>query len=573
MKNLLKKIRGNKKAMWIALGALALVIVGTGALYGMLSAEKTPTLPAMAQPLSDSFYEDGVVRASARSVVSADISAKVISIEAREGQSVQPGDILLVLDSADLEAQRALLAADRDAVLAGWEQSREQARQQIQALQAQRSAYNTEDSSRLYDAQIALLDHSMDPDERDSVAWSYLQMIRVTEQRMGVAGSDATLASLHTQLDAAKMQQLTVKSQLEQYEQQVASQIAELDLKKTTDFANAAIYQAMIDDLNVNLAATQASYTDMQAAADAQVTRLQNAISAGGDSYEAHLATKSELTALWEQYNLFLTNTKAQILALTAQQEQAVAASRSASSARSSLGDQIDLLEQSLTDESGTASYYSAQLARAEASLSDLDRKLAAAAIAAPRAGVVGAILAKEGEYIAAGSPITEVVDQSELTVECMLLTEDADSVRPGMRAAVIWERRDGDAEYPCTVEEVSALAVEGMSAIGLTEQRVKVTLRPDFSGASSYPGDGFQVRVRFITQEITAIAVPRAAVLETEHGDAVFVVRGGRAVLVPVTLGLEAGDAIAVLSGLSEEDIVVEDPKAAGIKEGDAVR
>ena len=87
------------------------------------------------------FGEDGIVRADIRSVVSADLSGKVTEVRVREGQSVKKGDVLLVLDTADLVAERKRTAADRAAILASWEQTRDQAKQQIAGIEAQRAAY------------------------------------------------------------------------------------------------------------------------------------------------------------------------------------------------------------------------------------------------------------------------------------------------------------------------------------------------------------------------------------------------------------------------------------------------
>lgn len=551
----------NKTFRLIAIG-LVVVLLGASAAYNAFAPKAVPALAASVQQLSDNFYEDGVVRAKARSIVSADITGKVQSVAAQEGQQVQKGDILCTLDTAELEAERALAQAERDSVLASWEQGREQIKQQIAGLKAQRSSYSTADVSNIYDQQIQLLDLSMDPTKGNSVAWSFQQMINAAQYRMRYVGEDQSAATaLRSQLEAAKTQQLSIENQKAQFKAQLIIQL--------TQVASDPVATA---DLTANGALVEASYDKMLSAASAQITHLQAQLSMDTGSYSNELALQSEINTLQEQYNAFLYNTKAQILALTAQQEQAAVAGKSASSARGAINDQIDLLNESMNSDSGTASYYATQLSRVDASLAELDRRISLATVVSPMDGVCGAMDVKEGQYISAGSVLTEIVNPEALQVECMLLTEDADSVRPGMRASIIWERRDGDVSYPCTVLSVSTLAVDYVSAVGLLEQRVKAILQPDFTG-QTHPGDGFQVRVQFTTEEAVAIAVPRSAVIQSSKGDAVFVLRDNVAVLVPVSLGLESGNMVAVLSGLTEQDIVIENPKAENVQEGKAFK
>ena len=583
----LSALWSNKKLRYISLAVAALTVAGTA--MTLSSGKNVAVTPAAPQLLEDSFWEDGVVRAETRSMVSADLSGKVISVHVREGQAVKSGDVLLVLDTGDLEAERKRLSADRAAVMAGWEQTRDQVKQQIAGIEAQRAAYGTADTSRALGDQIELLDWSLDPDSKNSIAWLYENMLDSTEAQYGYVNSrlkeasgltSAEVQALEAQLEAAQIQRETIALQQAQAEAQREEQISELESKKADavaagDTDETARLQALIDSLD----ATDGSYADMLRIADEQIARLQEDLGDARDATPQAVETRktqlltleNQRSALEEQYNLYILNTQAQVLSLMAQQEQAAAAVSSEKKVKNALGEQIDLLEHAMQNDSSTASYYEAQIEKIDASLEDLDRKIALATVTAPNNGIVGALNITQGQYLQAGTSITEVVDPSSLRVECMLLTDDANSVSKETPARIVWERRDGDITYTGDVRTISSLAVNSISAIGLNEQRVKTILMPAFDG-TEHPGDGYQVRVAFTTASQTALSVPQSAVIPTDAGDAVYVVMDKRAVLTPVTLGMESGDMVAVLSGLAEGDIVVRNPETGGIKEGDAV-
>ncbi len=577
----------NKKLRYVSLAVTALAVAG--AAMTLTSGKNVAVTPVTPQLLEDSFWEDGVVRAQTRSVVSADLSGKVISVRVREGQTVKSGDVLLVLDTGDLQAERKRLSADRATVMAGWEQTRDQVKQQIAGIEAQRAAYGTADTSRALGEQIELLDWSLDPGAKNSVAWLYENMLDTTDAQYSYVNSrlkeasgltSAEVQALESQLEAAQIQRETIALQQAQAEAQREQQISELESKKADavtagDTEEADRLQALIDSLD----ATDGSYAEMLRIADEQVARLEEDLDDARDATPQAvetretqlLALENEHSALKEQYNLYILNTQTQILSLMAQQEQAAGAVSSEKKVKNALGEQIDLLEQSMQNDSSTASYYEAQIEKIDASLEDLDRKIALATVTAPNDGIVGALDITQGQYLQAGTTITEVVDPSSLRVECMLLTDDANSVSKETPARIVWERRNGDIAYTGDVQTISSLAVNSISAIGLNEQRVKTILMPAFDGAD-HPGDGYQVRIAFTTASQTALAVPQSAVIQTDAGDAVYVVKEKKAVLAPVTLGMESEDMVAVLDGLAEGDIVIRSPETDGIKEGDTV-
>ncbi len=174
----------------------------------------------------------------------------------------------------------------------------------------------------------------------------------------------------------------------------------------------------------------------------------------------------------------------------------------------------------------------------------------------AVRAPVAGRVLkvaqASEGP-VALGTPLVELGDIARLEVVAELLTADALRAVPG--SAVRIERWGGDGVLEGQVRRVEPAAFTKVSALGVEEQRVRVLI-----DLTSPPerwrslGDGFRVGVRIVTRALPKVVkVPVSAVFpRPEGGNAVFVIDGGRARLVPVQLGARNGQEAWIESGVA---------------------
>lgn len=186
-------------------------------------------------------------------------------------------------------------------------------------------------------------------------------------------------------------------------------------------------------------------------------------------------------------------------------------------------------------------------------------------AVRAPIAGrVLKVAQASEGP-VALGAPLVELGDTARLEVVAELLTADALRAAPG--SAVRIERWGGDGVLEGCVRLVEPAAFTKVSALGVEEQRVRVLIdlvSPAQRWASL--GDGFRVGVRIVTRSLPKVLkVPVSAVFpRPEGGDAVFVVEGGRARLVPVQLGARNGQEAWIESGLAAGAQVIVYPPPA---------
>jgi len=187
----------------------------------------------------------------------------------------------------------------------------------------------------------------------------------------------------------------------------------------------------------------------------------------------------------------------------------------------------------------------------------------AAAAPAAPAAptqagpGVDPAV--PLGGKVGAGTAVLTVVDVSELGLLAEVDETDVLLVQPGVPASVELDAAPG-ARYEATVSSIDIMP--STSVRGGVSYRARLKL-----GAGKY-GDGrvaptprpgmnavAHLEVRSIRDTVT---VPAAAVFNAGGKDAVWLVRNGKAVQAPVTVGVAGQDRVQVLSGISDGDKLV---------------
>lgn len=234
-----------------------------------------------------------------------------------------------------------------------------------------------------------------------------------------------------------------------------------------------------------------------------------------------------------------------------------------------------------------------AELARAEAQLMDAGPEAQAEAssnnhqepmtLFAPIDGQVLRVLHQSETPVAAGTPILEIGDiEQDLMVEVALVSSDALRINVGdMVALDAW---GGSDNLEGRVARIEPIAVTKVSALGVEEQRVRVTIDL-LSGAEARPGlgHGYRLKVRIITwQDQDALIVPAAALFREDGGWAVLAATpaeekswSGQSVLRldkrSVDLVANNGLNAALASGLTEGEQVVIYPDK-DLEDGQAV-
>jgi HlyD family secretion protein len=176
--------------------------------------------------------------------------------------------------------------------------------------------------------------------------------------------------------------------------------------------------------------------------------------------------------------------------------------------------------------------------------VASLKQRVAELNVRSPVDGMVANLAQPQKTVVPANAALLTVVDLTAFEIEFQVAESYAGAIKPGMNAEITIEGRT----VPGTV-----------TAISPEVRQSQVTGRVKFNGGQP-PGlrQNERTAVRIVLDE-------RDQVLKFERGPfideatrAVYVVRGGRALRVPVTLGAASVGEIEVLSGLAAGDQVV---------------
>lgn len=187
-------------------------------------------------------------------------------------------------------------------------------------------------------------------------------------------------------------------------------------------------------------------------------------------------------------------------------------------------------------------------------------------------AGQVLRVLQESEAVVAAGTPLVEIADPSDLEVIVDALTTEAVGVVPG--AHVSFERWGGTATLTGQVRRVEPGAFTKISALGVEEQRVRVVIDlVSPRDARARLGDGFRVDARIeIARVENAVLVPVGALFRRGADWAVFVRDAGIARERAVAVARRGDRQAVVDAGLTPGETVVLFPPT-GLRDGAPTR
>jgi HlyD family secretion protein len=163
------------------------------------------------------------------------------------------------------------------------------------------------------------------------------------------------------------------------------------------------------------------------------------------------------------------------------------------------------------------------------------------------------------GARVSAGTTILTVVDLTEPGLLAEVDETDVLLVTAGIKASVELDAAPG-ARYEATVRSVDLLP--SASAQGGVSYRARLALTAGkFADgrAAPAPRPGMSAVAHLeVRSAAGAVVVPAAAVFNADGRDSVWVVRGGRAERVPVTVGVSGEDLVQVTNGVGEGERVV---------------
>ncbi|MEM7774503.1 MAG: efflux RND transporter periplasmic adaptor subunit [Pseudomonadota bacterium] len=198
-----------------------------------------------------------------------------------------------------------------------------------------------------------------------------------------------------------------------------------------------------------------------------------------------------------------------------------------------------------------------AELTRARASVESSQSAIARAkyqlnhaVITAPVSGTVITRSAQPGNYIRVGDPVATLLDVSQLEISADVPVNLLSGMRPGVKLA--------GATINGVALETTVRAVIPVEE--LTTQTRTVRFTADFSKLDP----AVIARGKSIALDVPAskprvvTAVPKDALVQAGDGWVVFVVKDGKAMRRPITIGSAAGRSIEVKSGLEVDELVV---------------
>jgi len=183
--------------------------------------------------------------------------------------------------------------------------------------------------------------------------------------------------------------------------------------------------------------------------------------------------------------------------------------------------------------------------------------------VSAPADGVVNALSVGLGERFAANAPLLSFTPAHALVAQLGVQPEDGAQLHTGMPVQL-------RSVYGDRAGFVGTLRMIGQSIDPQTHLLDAQVELPAEAGAALVAGAALEAQIR--TADVSAWAVPRAAVLHDEHGDYLFQVVHGHAKRVAVTLRSPEGDPVGVQGPLDAQSKVIV-LGAYELADGDAVR
>jgi len=217
-----------------------------------------------------------------------------------------------------------------------------------------------------------------------------------------------------------------------------------------------------------------------------------------------------------------------------------------------------------------------AELKRADATIAYAKFNVEQCTIRSPINGIVLKKYREQGDTInfggaiQAGGGTTDIVqlaDTADMRVEVDINQSDIAKIAIGTPATIVPDAHP-DHAFDATVVKIYPAADRQKGTVKIEAKIMQADLKiikPEMSAKVTFMASARQ------TQEAPMILVAKKAVMEDGASPTVWVVRGGIATRVPVTLGREFQDGIEIKSGLGGGELLIIEPPP-NLKDGEAV-
>lgn len=223
---------------------------------------------------------------------------------------------------------------------------------------------------------------------------------------------------------------------------------------------------------------------------------------------------------------------------------------------------------------------YDLENARAVNNLANLE--LSYASVVAPISGVIASRSIKTGNFVQINTPIFRIVDDSRLEATLNVPEREIATLKAGQPVLLQVDAMPGRT-FRGAVDRVSPVVDSGSGtfrvvcafdgrggAVSMPASNASPALAA-LPAAPLQPGMFGRLRIDY-DQRADALVIPRVALLDDQGDPAVYAVRAGKAVRVPIRTGYTDGEWTEVASGLKAGDAVVTAGKVA-LRDGSAVQ
>lgn len=365
---------------------------------------------------------------------------------------------------------------------------------------------------------------------------------------------------------------------------QVVARISPLDVELSTAMAQAAVnrLKASIkenDDTsveNTGLKQTISMVESVDRMVEAAATRVKSG-QAKLEYAEKHLARTERLQQQNTKTEDDLDQARVSQVESSVQYQQDVLVLRAAEAMRAATALLPTAMRQYIQRKLLAHDVLEQQLAEAEVRMREAEKNAQLGTMASPVDGVILVREDSNARRAAAGTVLLRIGRWEDLEIEADVLSQDVVRVKPGQHVEV-HGAAIGERAAQAEVTRIFPAGFTKVSSLGVEQQRVKVIMRlkaDDFERLrkTNDLGVGYRVRVRIYTaQSSGSLVVPRSALFRGANSDwRVFVIRGGRARLQAVKVGLSNDEQAEITSGLAEHDQVILAPET-NLSEGQRV-
>jgi RND family efflux transporter MFP subunit len=482
--------------------------------------------------------------------LSSKVSGRIVSMDVNLGDHVKVGQALAHIDTSTLQQSVEQLKSDLAMSQAQYSKTvNDQANSEAvaqKALAVQQAAYEKTISDQKNAVALAQAQLNNAISAQQNSIENAKQGVSSAQAGFSKAQADAATAvtvaqtNLNSQLDSLLT---TQNNNIDTYQLNVQQAVAAYNNSaKSGAGADAALAKLQSAQLQLQQA-QQAQYKDTQSAQQS-LTSLQNALLTAQSSQTVQVAQESLNTAL-----LTLANTQSTAAAqIDLGRIQLAQTQSSQDNAKNSAQASLDQSKQSLqTSQSIDAVQVSAaQLQQTQTKLKVLSEQLQDGVLTSPIDGVVTSILTPVGQNtgqsaimaIATLDPTIATVNVSEASIGKI-------KVGTSMSVSVPTLNKSFDGSVYVVHPTMDATSKSYLVDIKLNDD--KHELLPGMFAESSLKSEGKQT-----------IVVPADAVLSQTSGNAVFIVKDGKASKVLVKIGVVTSTFFEITSGLKVGDVLV---------------